>query len=83
MYDLYKEIKQIARTLEENDLSYALCGGLAVGIYTEPCATMHIEILVEPSHLEKAVEILSKIGFEKFSGPMPLDKGKMNIQTHS
>lgn len=80
MYDLYKEIKKIARTLEDNHLPYALCGGLAVGIYSEPRATIDIDLVVEPSQLEKIIEVLSKVGFEKFSAPMPLDKGKMNIQ---
>lgn len=81
MYNLFLETKAIAQALEENHLPYALCGGLAVGIYTtEPRHTIDIDMVVDPQDLEKIIPILAQHGFQKFAPPMPLDKGLMQIQ---
>ncbi len=80
MYDLVAEVMKITGILEDGGIKYALCGGLAVGIYTEPRATIDIDLVVEPDDLERIIERLKEAGYEKFSGPMPLEKGRMNIQ---
>jgi len=80
MWELIEQLKLVGKALEKNDLTYALCGGLAVGTYTEPRGTIDIDIVVDPEQLDKVIKTLSDIGFEKMSEAMPLDKGKMMIQ---
>jgi len=80
MYNLIEELKEIAKVLDQNKLAYALCGGLAVGLYGESRATIDIDVVVHPEDLEKIIEVLAKKEFAKYSDPMPLEKGLMSIQ---
>jgi hypothetical protein len=80
MVNLYEEFKRIARTLQERNFPYALCGGLAVGIYTEPRATIDIDLVIAPEELDQIVSALQDLGFRKLSEPMLMDGGAMPIQ---
>ena len=46
MLDLYEEFRAVVTALEDRDIDYAVCGGLAVAVYTEPRATVDIDLLV-------------------------------------
>ncbi len=80
MYNLIEEFKRVALVLEDNNLAYALCGGLAVGVYSEPRGTIDIDMVVLQGDLEKIIEVLAPLGFEKWANSMPLGKGDMPIQ---
>ncbi|HUT54871.1 MAG TPA: DUF6036 family nucleotidyltransferase [bacterium] len=80
MYDLFKELKTVAEKLEAEGFPYALCGGLAVGVYGESRGTIDIDLVVEQKDIDNIISSLLKIGFENFSTPMPLGKGQMPIQ---
>jgi hypothetical protein len=80
MFDLIEELKKIAQALQAQNLAYALCGGLAVGIYAEPRATVDIDLVVSPADLGRIIATLEPLGFEKMSEIMPLGHGAMPIQ---
>jgi hypothetical protein len=46
MADLMQELRSITISLEENDIEYAVCGGLALTILGFPRATFDIDVLI-------------------------------------
>lgn len=50
--DILDELKKLITKLNEENVEYALCGGLAMAIYALPRATLDIDILIEASHLK-------------------------------
>jgi hypothetical protein len=56
-------------------IPYALCGGLAVGIYGHVRATEDIDLLVRTGDLERALELAAGLGFDVPSGARPFAAG--------
>ncbi|MEP6912666.1 MAG: hypothetical protein ABI923_07920 [bacterium] len=46
MFDLYYEFRKLIATLDEHQIDYALCGGIAMAIYDRPRATVDIDLLI-------------------------------------
>ena len=51
--DILDELNALTNKLSQENIAYALCGGLALAIYALPRATLDIDILIEPRLLEK------------------------------
>lgn len=64
MSDLLTELAQLTSKLEENDIEYAVCGGLALTIHGFPRATFDIDILIREETLSKSFEIARQVGFD-------------------
>lgn len=64
MNSFFQELDQLIAGLEENDIEYAVCGGLALTIHGFPRATFDIDVLIREESLEKAFEIAGKQGFD-------------------
>jgi len=54
--DLLTELTDLIKVLDENEIDYALCGGLALAVYAKPRATLDIDIMVMPD----SVDIIKK-----------------------
>jgi hypothetical protein len=65
---------------ETAGVPYALAGGLAVSIYTEPRATEDIDVLVAYPDVERASAALEAIGFRRAGQPMRVAGGRLEIQ---
>lgn len=77
--DILKELEKLIKKLNEKNIEYALCGGLAMAVYALPRATLDIDVLIEPDSLEKAIAAASEIGFNINAVPMELHNGKIII----
>jgi hypothetical protein len=64
MTTLLDELSQIISALEENEIEYAVCGGLALAIHGLARATLDIDILIQPESLEKAYKVGAENGFD-------------------
>lgn len=64
MSDLLTELANVTASLEENDVEYAVCGGLALTILGFPRATFDIDILIRPESLERSFDIAKELGFD-------------------
>jgi hypothetical protein len=73
MLDLYEEFRGVVRVLEDAEVPYAVCGGLALALYALPRATVDIDLLMLPENLEKAKALLKPLGFEDWSLSMNLE----------
>ncbi len=64
MVTLLDELSNIISALNENEIEYAVCGGLALTIHGFPRATFDIDILVKAESLEKAYDVAAKYGYD-------------------
>jgi cellobiose-specific phosphotransferase system component IIB len=64
MATLLVELSQLISAFDENEVEYAVCGGLSLAIHGFARATLDIDVLIQPETLEKAYEIGAKNGFD-------------------
>lgn len=64
MSTLLDELSQLISALNENEIEYAVCGGLALAIHGFARATLDIDILIQAESLEKAYKIGAEKGFD-------------------
>jgi hypothetical protein len=79
MLDLYVEFEKVLVTLEQHQINYALCGGLAVTVLAQPRFTEDIDILVSPQDCERCKAVLLPLGFKFFSTPMRFDNDFVEV----
>lgn len=79
MASLYDELKALVAALNEEQVPYALCGGLAVGVYGFARATVDIDLLVQRSDVERILSIASRFGYTVRSKPMVFKGGSIEI----
>lgn len=60
---LLDEFRKLIAAVEEAELEYAVCGGLAMAIHGFPRATIDIDLLIRAESLEKAFEIGKENGY--------------------
>jgi hypothetical protein len=79
MASLYDELKALVAALNEEQVPYALCGGLAMGVYGFTRATVDIDLLVQRSDVERILSIASRFGYTVRSKPMVFQDGSIEI----
>ena len=77
--ELFSEFSKLVAELKKENIEYALCGGLAMAVYTFPRATLDIDIIVEPETLEKVKGVAKRLGFNVDVGLMSLSEGAIQI----
>jgi len=77
--DILNELKNLIGKLNEENIEYALCGGLAMAVYALPRATLDIDILIEASSLEDTRRAVHDLGFTVKAAPMEFQDGKIQI----
>ena len=63
MIDIVDELKILISKLDEHQIDYALCGGLALAIYNRPRATADIDLLILADSLADVIEIATKLEY--------------------
>jgi len=64
MATLLDELSELISALNENQIEYAVCGGLSLAIHGFVRATVDIDILIQPESLEKTYKIAEEKGFD-------------------
>jgi hypothetical protein len=64
MADLIQELQALTTSFEENEIEYAVCGGLALTILGFPRATFDIDVLIRDESLETVMAIAKGFGFD-------------------
>lgn len=77
--DILDELKTLTKKLREENIEYALYGGLALAIYALPRATLNIDILIEPTLLDRIERIVHGLGYTTKAEPMHFHDGKIQI----
>lgn len=76
---LIEELKKLLIKLDEERVSYALCGGLAMAVYSYPRATIDIDLMIVTDDLERVKDIAKELGFSLDTGLMKFKKGAIQI----
>jgi hypothetical protein len=79
MLDLYTEFEAVIDVLEQHQINYAVCGGLAVSFFAQPRLTQDIDILLAPAECDRCKEILLPLGFQFLSTPMRFDNEAVEV----
>lgn len=80
MFQLDEELLCLRDALAANDIEYAVCGGIALGIHGFPRFTVDIDILLRPEKAERAQDIAYQLGFLIKSRPMSFSGGATEIR---
>lgn len=80
MFDLYEEFKRLVEALNERDIDYALCGGLAMAIYDHPRATVDIDMLILSASLNAVFDLATGLGYTIRGSDMSFAKGAIEIR---
>src|SRR5215813_4393402 len=80
MIDLYEEFRGLISLLQEAEIDYAVCGGLAMAIHSRPRATVDIDLLIRPESLEKVISIASSAGYSIRGRDLSFAKGAIEIR---
>ncbi|MEZ6134074.1 MAG: nucleotidyltransferase family protein [Pirellulaceae bacterium] len=75
MMQLRTELLKIVRCLNESQIDYALCGGLAVAVHGYPRATKDIDVLIRKEALGDASSALAPLGYDLEAGMFKFDQG--------
>ena len=63
MLDLYEELRRLIAALDEHQIEYALCGGLAMAIFDCPRATVDIDLLIGGESLIEVIDLAKGLGY--------------------
>lgn len=77
--ELFDEFSQLVSEFKKENIDYALCGGLAMAVYTFPRATLDIDILIEHETLKKAKAVATRLGYTFDSGLIEFNNGAIQI----
>lgn len=80
MFDLELELDQLRDALASKDISYALCGGLAMAVHGSPRSTVDIDLFIRPEDYERVEIVARSRGFNVVAMPMSFSSGQMQIR---
>jgi len=63
MLDLYEELRSLIAALDEHEIEYALCGGIAMAIFGRPRATVDIDLLIVAESLDEVIELAKALEY--------------------
>lgn len=80
MFDLYDEFRKLIAALDEHQIDYALCGGIAMAIYDRPRATVDIDLLILSESLDGVMGIAIGLGYTIRGREMSFSNGAIEIR---
>ncbi len=80
MFDLYEEFQRLIGALDEFQVDYALCGGIAMAVYDRPRATVDIDLLIMSESLDRVMAIAKTLGYTIRGLDMTFAKGAVEIR---
>lgn len=63
MIDIADELRALVVKLDEHDIEYALCGGMAMAVHDRPRFTIDIDLLIEEASLPAAMSIAESLAY--------------------
>ncbi len=79
MLNLLQEFKNIIKVLEEENIDYAVCGGMAMAIHGFLRATVDIDIILLQENINKTKDAFKAYGYILESNPMSFGNGETII----
>ena len=79
MFEIFEELKALVAALHDQEVQYALCGGLAMAVHGVTRATVDIDVLIPPEDLNEAKRVARKRGFDVETLPAKFGGGAVEI----
>jgi hypothetical protein len=79
MLALDRELKALVEKLNERDIPYALCGGLAMAVHGHPRATIDIDLVAFRGSATNVEKVARELGYTLPAGPMHFAAGRVTI----
>ena len=73
--DLYEELEILVDKLSDEGIDYAVCGGIAVGLHGYLRFTQDLDILVQPSDVQRISNAVRELGYVFDAGRIPFNVG--------
>ena len=80
MLDLYDEFQKLITALNQRQIDYALCGGIAMAIYDHPRATVDIDLLIDSASLDELLTLVAKLDYTIRGLDMRFAEGAVEIR---
>lgn len=80
MASLVDEFVSFTKTLDREEIDYAVCGGWAMAIHGLPRATIDIDLLILSGDLEKVWDYARKSGYDVEGLPLQFADGAIEIR---
>ena len=74
--DLISDLGEVVRVLDERQIAYGICGGLAVAFHGYVRATVDIDFLVREENIAAIFTAVETIGFNLEGGTIPVGFGE-------
>jgi hypothetical protein len=79
LLDLFAEFQALIQLLNQRELPYALCGGIALAVHGIPRATVDIDLLIPPEALPAVKEAVATLSYEMETDLTELAGGTVTI----
>jgi hypothetical protein len=83
MFDLVEELRKLISALDEQNIDYAICGGLAMAVYDHARATVDIDLLILSESLDLVMATATALGYDVRGLDMKFSNGAIEIRRTS
>lgn len=80
MIDIVDELKTLVAKLDEQNIEYALCGGMAMGVHGFMRMTMDIDFMILPQSVNGVLEIARSLGYTIRGKDLSFKNGAVEIR---
>lgn len=78
--DILDELRKLVAVLDDREVDYALCGGMAMGVHGVARTTIDIDLLILSNSLEEVFEIAKTLGYNIRGKDMSFANGAVEIR---
>ena len=64
MLDIVDELRKLVAVLDEHEIDYALCGGMAMAVHGRARTTIDIDLLIQRSRWTRVMAIAKSLGLQ-------------------
>lgn len=80
MFDISEELRALVAILDEQQVEYALCGGMAMAVHGQLRSTIDIDLLIQVESLEEVLKIAKPLGYNIRGKDMSFANGAVEIR---
>jgi hypothetical protein len=80
MIDIHDELRRVTTKLDEQNIEYALCGGMAMAVHQRPRFTIDIDLLIQEESLPGTMDVARSLGYNIRGKDLSFANGAVEIR---
>jgi hypothetical protein len=80
MIDIHDELRRVTTKLDEQNIEYALCGGMAMAVHQRPRFTIDIDLLIQEESLPDTMDVARSLGYNIRGKDLSFANGAVEIR---